>query len=92
MKAPDVVKNSIPITRKLGENRIRLDSLTRKDGARFTLLGDSETSPWIPESVIYQDSNGNRSFDPSDFCQEEKIIKVQVRHNDASRDFIAPLE
>jgi hypothetical protein len=82
---------ALPITRKLATQSIRLEALSRGEGARFSLVAGNEASPCRPESVIYEDSEGNRSLDPADFCREERFLKVRVLHESARCEFIAAL-
>jgi hypothetical protein len=78
----------LPLSRTIGERNIRLASLTRSTGARFELVSNSGAADWTPETVIYQDREGNRSFEADDFCRQDKEIKVQIEHEAQTREFI----
>ena len=78
----------MPVARKLGDKTVQLTALSRSGGAKFQLGAADDAKDWAPETVIYQDREGNRSFEADDFCREEKEIKVQIAQESQTREFI----
>jgi hypothetical protein len=78
----------LPLARSIAGRNIRLTELSRSSGAKFQLLDKGEAADWTPESVIYQDREGNRSFEADDFCRKDREIKIQIAHESQTREFI----
>ncbi len=82
------VSRPLPVSKTLGDRTVRLSGLSRSGGAKFQLLEKGEAIDWNPESIVYQDREGNRSFEADDFCQKERQIKVQIAQESQTREFI----
>jgi hypothetical protein len=79
----------LPISRTIAGKNARLTELTRSGGAKFQVVEQGEGKSWTPETVIYQDREGNRSFEADDFCRKDSEIKVQIAQGPETREFIA---
>lgn len=78
----------LPLSRTIEGKNIRLTGLSRSGGAKFQLLDKGNATDWTPESVAYQDREGNRSFEADDFCKKENQVKIQVVQGSETREFI----
>jgi len=78
----------LPLSRTIEGKNIRLTGLSRSGGAKFQLVDNDNATDWTPESVVYQDREGNRSFEADDFCRKENQIKIQVIQGSETREFI----
>lgn len=79
----------LPLSRTIEGKNIRLASLSRSSGAKFQLVDTGSATDWTPESIVYQDREGNRSFEADDFCQKENQVKIQIIQGSETREFIA---
>jgi hypothetical protein len=68
----------LPISRMIAGKNVQLKALNRTSGAKFQVFEQGEGKDWTPESVIYQDREGNRSFEADDFCRKDNEIRVQI--------------
>ena len=78
----------LPLSRTIEGKNVRLAGLSRSAGAKFQLVDKGTATHWTPESVAYQDREGNRSFEADDFCQKENQIKIQIVQGAETREFI----
>jgi hypothetical protein len=85
----------LPLSRTIEGRNVRLISLSRSAGAKFQLVDSNDTggtTDWTPESTVYQDREGNRSFEADDFCQKENQVKIQIIQGSRTREFITEFQ